>query len=141
MKNKTVKTLTILSVIIMVIGIICWFLTNSLINEIDSITSLFYLFLILGLKLLIVVATIGIVAMIWLIYGIVVLWRQIKNDNFKWKNLIFIGVLMILVIIVVSIMIRLLNTSNENFTNNKFCLLYTSPSPRDLSTSRMPSSA
>lgn len=120
MKNKTVKTLTILSVIIMVIGIICWFLTNSLINEIDSITSLFYLFLILGLKLLIVVATIGIVAMIWLIYGIVVLWRQIKNDNFKWKNLIFIGVLMILVIIVVSIMIRLLNTSNENFTNNKF---------------------
>ena len=25
--------------------------------------------------------------------------------------------------------------------NNNFCLLYTSPSPRDLSTSRMPSSA
>ena len=28
-----------------------------------------------------------------------------------------------------------------NTTNNKTCLLYTSPSPRDLSTSRMPSSA
>ena len=27
------------------------------------------------------------------------------------------------------------------FANNIFCLLYTSPSPRDLSTSRMPSSA
>ena len=27
------------------------------------------------------------------------------------------------------------------FTQNKDCLLYTSPSPRDLSTSRMPSSA
>jgi len=26
-------------------------------------------------------------------------------------------------------------------TDNKICLLYTSPSPRDLSTSRMPSSA
>ena len=26
-------------------------------------------------------------------------------------------------------------------TDNKLCLLYTSPSPRDLSTSRMPSSA
>ena len=26
-------------------------------------------------------------------------------------------------------------------SNNKICLLYTSPSPRDLSTSRMPSSA
>ena len=28
-----------------------------------------------------------------------------------------------------------------NITNNITCLLYTSPSPRDLSTSRMPSSA
>ena len=29
----------------------------------------------------------------------------------------------------------------ELFSRNEFCLLYTSPSPRDLSTSRMPSSA
>ena len=29
----------------------------------------------------------------------------------------------------------------ENDTQNIICLLYTSPSPRDLSTSRMPSSA
>ena len=29
----------------------------------------------------------------------------------------------------------------ELMKENKFCLLYTSPSPRDLSTSRMPSSA
>ena len=28
-----------------------------------------------------------------------------------------------------------------HFVNNMLCLLYTSPSPRDLSTSRMPSSA
>ena len=35
------------------------------------------------------------------------------------------------------------NTRNYNFqeTLSYFCLLYTSPSPRDLSTSRMPSSA
>ena len=32
------------------------------------------------------------------------------------------------------------NVSPES-ANNIFCLLYTSPSPRDLSTSRMPSSA
>ena len=31
--------------------------------------------------------------------------------------------------------------SIENALNYKACLLYTSPSPRDLSTSRMPSSA
>ena len=30
---------------------------------------------------------------------------------------------------------------NWNADQNKICLLYTSPSPRDLSTSRMPSSA
>ena len=29
----------------------------------------------------------------------------------------------------------------ENYGGSKLCLLYTSPSPRDLSTSRMPSSA
>ena len=29
----------------------------------------------------------------------------------------------------------------ENMDEHDFCLLYTSPSPRDLSTSRMPSSA
>ena len=28
-----------------------------------------------------------------------------------------------------------------DYTPNPYCLLYTSPSPRDLSTSRMPSSA
>ena len=32
-------------------------------------------------------------------------------------------------------------SGNEKNTTNNSCLLYTSPSPRDLSTSRMPSSA
>ena len=35
----------------------------------------------------------------------------------------------------------ILPTLKKNLTNLKTCLLYTSPSPRDLSTSRMPSSA
>ena len=34
-----------------------------------------------------------------------------------------------------------LATGNRYFTDIMTCLLYTSPSPRDLSTSRMPSSA
>ena len=33
------------------------------------------------------------------------------------------------------------NPTNANLGQSSFCLLYTSPSPRDLSTSRMPSSA
>ena len=35
----------------------------------------------------------------------------------------------------------LLKKMAEAFQNGETCLLYTSPSPRDLSTSRMPSSA
>ena len=34
-----------------------------------------------------------------------------------------------------------LSVTGTNAVNLGFCLLYTSPSPRDLSTSRMPSSA
>ena len=37
--------------------------------------------------------------------------------------------------------INLFENANVNMNNVEFCLLYTSPSPRDLSTSRMPSSA
>ena len=33
------------------------------------------------------------------------------------------------------------NLLSENYINNYICLLYTSPSPRDYGTSRMPSSA
>ena len=36
---------------------------------------------------------------------------------------------------------EIINFFNEKFPQSKTCLLYTSPSPRDLSTSRMPSSA
>ena len=38
-------------------------------------------------------------------------------------------------------LVAVLTTSTSNFSSNGTCLLYTSPSPRDLSTSRMPSSA
>ena len=39
------------------------------------------------------------------------------------------------------VLIMMSTSANNNNTNNTGCLLYTSPSPRDLSTSRMPSSA
>ena len=35
----------------------------------------------------------------------------------------------------------ILETQGREYTDEEICLLYTSPSPRDLSTSRMPSSA
>ena len=41
----------------------------------------------------------------------------------------------------VKLHIPILSAAMDTVTENKICLLYTSPSPRDLSTSRMPSSA
>ena len=52
------------------------------------------------------------------------LFKQ-KIISFKIKNKIVYGLAKI----------------DKEITNNKFCLLYTSPSPRDRSLSRMPSSA
>ena len=40
-----------------------------------------------------------------------------------------------------SLNIHTIEVVPEIYDQNKICLLYTSPSPRDLSTSRMPSSA
>lgn len=119
-KNKTIKILTIISIIIMGIGIVCWFETNSLINETDDIVLLFSLFGTIALKLLIVSITIEIIVIMWLIYGIVILCKQIKNGNLKYKNLIFIGLLIVLVTIVASIMTHLLNINNDSFTKRKF---------------------
>ena len=120
MKNKATKVLTVLSVIIIGIGIVCWFGTNSLINETDNIALLFSLFGAIALRLLIVGITIGIIVIMWLIYGIVILCKRIKSGNFKWKNLIFIGVLIVLITIVAIIMAHLLNTNNGSFTKSKF---------------------
>lgn len=120
MKNKTTKILTIISVIIIGIGIVCWFGTNSLINETDNIALLFSLFGAIALRLLVVVITVGIIAIMWLIYGIVILCKRIKNGNFKCKNLIFVGSSIVLVTIVAIIMTHLLNIKNGSFIKSKF---------------------
>ena len=44
-------------------------------------------------------------------------------------------------LLAINIGVFLLQLSDESITYGWSCLLYTSPSPRDLSTSRMPSSA
>jgi len=120
MKNKATKVLIALSVIITGIGIVCWFGTNLLINETNNIALLFSLFGATALRLLIVGITIGIITIMWLIYGIVILCKRIKSGNIKWKNLIFIGALIVLITIVAIIIAQLLNTNNGSFTKSKF---------------------
>ena len=120
MKNKTTKILCIISIIVFVLGILCWLGTNSLINQTDNITFLLSLFGAIALRLLIVAITIGIIAIMWLIYGIIILYKRIKSGSFKWKNLIIVGISIVLIIIVAIIMTSLLNISNVGFTKNKY---------------------
>ena len=59
----------------------------------------------------------------------------------KMKNILpFFWLIMLIIFITYNVILdeKMLSSQNDN---NNFCLLYTSPSPRDLSTSRMPSSA
>ena len=60
-------------------------------------------------------------------------------DQFKSKSLTKQIFLMVSVVFIVFFLVY--NSLMIYTKHNRYCLLYTSPSPRDLSTSRMPSSA
>lgn len=110
MKNKTIKILSIISGIILLMGIICWFGTNPLLDETDTIISLFSVFATIAVRTLIILLTGGIIASIWLIYGIIILFKKIKNNNVKFKNIIVIVILIIIIIRVVITISSLMNT-------------------------------
>lgn len=98
MKKKVPKILFIISIIIFSLGILCWFGIELLINETDDVTLLLSMFGILALKLLIFFITIGVVALIWFIYGMIILCQKIENGEIAWKNFERIGVLLAFII-------------------------------------------
>lgn len=93
MKNKVVRVLLIISAIIILFGLLLGLgLTDSLLDEISyadgRLFQLFGVFELVTLRLLFIVASFGIVASIWLVYGFCVLFRKIKAENFKGKRLV-----------------------------------------------------
>lgn len=118
MKNKTIKILTVISIVIMIIGTMCWFGTDALINESDSFTLLISLFGSIALRLLVVICTIGAIVLIWLIYAIIVLIKKIRQEDFKKRNLILLVILLFLVLVSSSILISLV--SNRNIVNKEY---------------------
>lgn len=120
MKNKTTKILAIISVVILGLGVICWFGTNSLINESDNVALLFSLFGAIALRLLIVSITGGLIGLIWLIYGIIILIKKIKSGQFKYKNFLIVGISLVLIIIAFTTLSSLLNRNNIGFKKNKY---------------------
>ena len=120
MKNKTVKILTIISMIIVVFGILCWFGTDTLINENDSFTFLLSLFGSIALRLLVVICTIGAIALIWLIYGIINLAKKITKGDFKKRNFVIVLLFGLLVVVSSVTLISLMNRGKINILNEKY---------------------
>lgn len=120
MKNKTVKILTIISMIIVVFGILYWFGTDTLINENDSFTFLLSLFGSIALRLLVVICTIGTIALIWLIYGIIILVKKIKKGKFKKRNFVIVLLFGLLVIVSSVTFFSIVNNGKINIMNKNY---------------------
>ena len=78
------------------------------------------------------------------------LGNRTRAADFTWPGfvdalasllMVFVFVLMVFVLIQANLAYRLSGQDESLIILREDCLLYTSPSPRDLSTSRMPSSA
>lgn len=122
-KAKTPKILLIVSLLIAFLGILSWYGTEFLIDKTDSIIFLLSLFTSTALKLLIVIITVGVIALLWLIYGLILLYGKIKRGDLKWKNFKVIGVLTVIFVIITSTIFLLItarndkvNTENQHYT-------------------------
>ena len=111
MKNRITKILLIISLIILGLGITFWFGTNSLVNENDNVPYLFSMFGMVALKLLVICITVGLIGLIWLIYGFLVLIKRIRISQFKYKNLIIFAISLIIIIIMGIVLSSLLKNN------------------------------
>ncbi len=92
MKDRTIKILLIISIIIIIIGLILGFplvdyFGNTIINNSDRFTSLLGILGLVALRLIIIIVTFGIVIAIWLVYVIIILLCKVKSkiENKKLK--------------------------------------------------------
>ncbi len=120
MKNKTTKILLIISMVIILIGVVGWFGVNSLIDESDNVTLLFSLMGSVALRLLIVVLAFGLIALMWLVYGIVILFKKNKSNGTKFANPSSIIIFLILIMLILSPLFSLFTTKNEEYVKNKY---------------------
>lgn len=81
MKNKILKLLIIISGLIVLVGILLFCGADSLIDETTSSTTLLSIFGVIAFRIMTIICTVGLVALIWLIYGIVILIKQIKEGK------------------------------------------------------------
>ena len=132
MKNKTTKILTIISLIILGLGIISWFGTDSLVTETDNITSFFSILGMAAFKIFVVSITFGLIGLIWLIYGIIIVLKKINSGQIKYKNFIIVIISLILIIAILKILLSLFNRNNTGFKEKTYDYVITYQDKRNL---------
>ena len=68
-------------------------------------------------------------------------WILILNFSPDQNTAKIISIISFILMVICYVLIPYMNSAKDSANNTFFCLLYTSPSPRDQLTSRMPSSA
>lgn len=120
MKNKVVKILSIITIVILIIGIMCFIGADELINETNSVIEFIGLLGTVAIKLTVISYTLGIISLIWLIYAIIVLINKIKKGEFKKRNIIIIILLLFFLMIPMKIFISITSTQDYSVTKNNY---------------------
>ena len=110
MKNKVIKILAIVSFIVLLLGTILFFSANTFVDKLlyskDSFMVIIGIMSALALKLLIIFVTFSIISLIWIIYGIVILIKKIKEKGINWKSILL---LLLLILVLVSFIVMFYN--------------------------------
>ena len=110
--KKSAKILAIISAIILIIGIICFIGTESIVDNSNAITAFFSIFGLIIIRVLIVFITLGSIILMWLIYGIVLFVKKLKTDEKKWKDIVAIIILSLPILAFIVVIISLVLNNN-----------------------------
>ena len=110
--KKAAKILAIISAVILLIGVISLIATRTIVDDSNLITALFSIFGAIIIQILILSFTLGSIALIWLIFGLVVFIRRLKTDEKKWKDIVAIVILSIPIIFAIIVIINMIVTNN-----------------------------
>lgn len=110
-KNKATKILLIISLVILVIGFAICFLIGSSISQTNDLAQVVTTIGALLFQVLTAIITVSSIVLIWLIYGLIILIKRIKEGKINWKLFAFICTFILLTI---TIVLFLFNKNKNN---------------------------
>lgn len=114
-KSKKSKALVIVSLIILIIGIACWFGIECLIDDSYSMACFSSKIGVTELKLFTITITVGLISLIWLIYGIAGIFKKNKDGKGKYKNLLIVGASLLALILLVLFWVSTIKMTDIGF--------------------------